>query len=142
MRTTADDLLSPSPSLWDRLAGRIAAQTRGKPAGVAAREWAEPDWEEVAPGVSCKLLASDTEKNVVSMLVRLARGGRYPPHRHAGVEELYLLSGVLAIDDRRLSPGDYARAEPGSADARVASETGCTCVLITSTQDELGGARA
>jgi hypothetical protein len=29
------------------------------------------------------------------------------------------------------------RAEPGSADKRVWSETGCTCVLVTSTQDRL-----
>src|ERR1051325_2650687 len=46
------------------------------------------------------------------MLVRLARGGEYPPHAHAGVEELYLLHGELWIDERRLFPGDY-RPPPG-----------------------------
>jgi anti-sigma factor ChrR (cupin superfamily) len=74
----------------------------------------------------------------VSMLVRLAPGGEYPPHSHAGVEELHLLQGELLIDDRKLCPGDYNRAEPGTADKRVWSETGCTCVLITSTRDVLG----
>jgi hypothetical protein len=34
-------------------------------------------------------------------------------------------------------PGDYNRAEAGSADQRVWSETGCTCVLLTSTRDVL-----
>jgi len=34
--------------------------------------------------------------------------------------------------------GDYNRAEPGTADKRVSSETGCTCVLITSPSDLLG----
>ena len=29
------------------------------------------------------------------MLVRLAPGAAYPPHRHAGVEELHLLEGEL-----------------------------------------------
>ena len=45
--------------------------------------------------------------------------------------------GELMIDDKKLYPGDYIRAEAGSVDHRVWSETGCTCVLITSTQDVL-----
>ena len=99
--------------------------------------WAEPDWEEVAPGIACKLLATDAETGTVSMLVRLAPGTDYPPHTHAGVEELHLLDGELWIDDRKLHPGDHNRAEPGTSDARVWSETGCTCVLITSARDVL-----
>jgi anti-sigma factor ChrR (cupin superfamily) len=71
------------------------------------------------------------------MLVRLAPGADYPPHTHAGVEELHLLDGELWIDDRKPYPGDYNRADPGSDDKRVWSETGCTCVLITSTRDVL-----
>jgi DNA-directed RNA polymerase specialized sigma24 family protein len=90
---------------------------------------------DVPPGISCKLLATDTEQARVSMLVRLAPGVDYPPHAHAGVEELHLLHGELWIDDRKLYPGDYNRAEPGTFDKRVWSETGCTCVLITSTRD-------
>jgi anti-sigma factor ChrR (cupin superfamily) len=71
------------------------------------------------------------------MLVRLAPGAAYPPHRHGGVEELYLLDGELMIDDKKLYPGDYNRAEAGTADQHVWSETGCTCVLLTSTKDVL-----
>jgi len=73
----------------------------------------------------------------VTMLVRLAPGVDYPPHIHAGTEELHLLDGELWIDDRKLYPGDYNRAEAGSSDRRVWSETGCTCVLTTSTRDTL-----
>ena len=131
------DVLRPSASLGERLAQRIAAETGGKPVLPAPQRWAEPEWKEVAPGISCKLLATDTERDRVSMLVRLAPRVDYPPHRHAGVEELHLLHGELMIDDRKLYPGDYNRAEPGTADSRVWSETGCTCVLITSTRDEL-----
>lgn len=83
------------------------------------------------------LLATDEEKNVVSMLVRLLPYVDYPPHTHAGVEELYLLDGELWIDLKKLYPGDYNRAEVGTGDQRVWSETGCTCVLITSTKDLL-----
>jgi anti-sigma factor ChrR (cupin superfamily) len=131
------DVLRPAASLQGRLARRISAQTGGEPVLPATRQWSEPEWEEVAPGIFCKLLATDTEKHRVSMLVRLAPGVDYPPHTHAGVEELHLLDGELWIEDRKLYPGDYNRAEPGTGDQRVWSETGCTCVLITSTRDVL-----
>jgi anti-sigma factor ChrR (cupin superfamily) len=131
------DILRPPSALWGRLAQRVSADTGSEPFVPAPQGWVEPEWEEVAPGISCKLLATDTERDRVSMLVRLAPGVDYPPHRHASVEELHLLQGELMIDDRKLYPGDYNRAEPGTSDARVWSETGCTCVLITGTRDEL-----
>jgi anti-sigma factor ChrR (cupin superfamily) len=131
------DVLRPSGDLQARLAQRIAQETGARPVLPPARQWTEPPWEEVAPGISCKLLARDTERDIVSMLVRLAPGGEYPPHTHAGIEELHLLDGELWIEERKLYPGDYNRAEPGTGDKRVWSETGCTCVLITSTRDTL-----
>jgi len=91
----------------------------------------------VAPDISCKLLSSDAEAHTVGMLVRLAPGGRYPAHVHAGLEELHLLDGELWIDERKLYAGEYNRAEAGSADALVWSGTGCTCVLVTSVKDRL-----
>ena len=71
------------------------------------------------------------------MLVRLAPGADYPSHRHAGVEELHLLHGELRVDQKTLYPGDYIRAEAGTVDRRVWSQTGCTCVLLTSIDDVL-----
>jgi anti-sigma factor ChrR (cupin superfamily) len=132
------DMLRPSTSLWDRLVERIAEKNEDAPVVAARRDWPEPEWQEAAPGISCKLLATDTERDRVTMLVRLAPGVDYPPHSHAGVEELHLLHGELWIDDRKLYPGDYNRAEPGTADKHVWSETGCTCLLITSPSDALG----
>jgi quercetin dioxygenase-like cupin family protein len=129
------DVVRPSAPLWDRLVRRIAVETGQEPVVPPPQRWLEPEWEEAAPGISVKLLATDTEKDRVSMLVRLAPGVAYPPHRHAGVEELYLLDGELMIDDKKLYPGDYNRAEPGTADQRVWSASGCTCVLLTSTRD-------
>jgi anti-sigma factor ChrR (cupin superfamily) len=131
-------------SAWTRLKKYIASQDRrdrvvppeaGSP---IAPSWPEPQWREAAPGISCKLLSTDVETNLVSMLVRLLPGVAYPPHRHAAVEELYLLEGELWIEDRKLLPGDFNRAERGTADQRVWSGTGCMCLLITSPADELG----
>jgi anti-sigma factor ChrR (cupin superfamily) len=131
------DVLRPSVSLWGPLAQRIAEETGKEPVLPPLQLPAKSQWEEVAPGISCKLLATDTERNCVSMLVRLAQRTDYPPHRHAGVEELHLLHGELMVDDKKLYPGDYIRSEADSVDHRVWSETGCTCVLITSTKDAL-----
>ena len=133
------DVLRPTTSLQGRLALRIAEKTGKQPVLPPARQWSEPEWEQVAPGIECKLLAADTERHRVSMLVRLAPGASYPAHTHAGVEELHLLDGELWIDGRKLVPGDYNYGAPGAVDERVWSETGCTCVLITSTKDTLRG---
>ena len=132
------EILRPPSALQERLARRIAAETGEEAQRPPPRQWDEPAWEEVAPGIFCKLMATDTQAHRVSMLVRLLPGVDYPPHTHAGLEELFLLDGELWINDRKLYPGDYNRAEAGSGDKRVWSETGCTCVLVTSTQDRLG----
>jgi anti-sigma factor ChrR (cupin superfamily) len=130
------DVLRPAASLKKRIASiALAAGKEGIQSAVPG--WSAPEWDNVAPGISCKLLATDTERHMVSMLVRLAPGGEYPPHTHAGLEELHLLDGELWIDERKLHAGDYHRAEPGTSDKRVWSETGCTCVLMTSTRDAL-----
>jgi anti-sigma factor ChrR (cupin superfamily) len=131
------DILRPTTSLQTRLALRIAEDTGNRPVLPTARQWSEPEWEQVAPGIECKLLATDVQRHRVSMLVRLAPGASYPAHTHAGVEELHLLNGELWIDDRKLYAGDYYDAVPGTGDERVWSETGCTCVLVTSTKDTL-----
>jgi quercetin dioxygenase-like cupin family protein len=131
------DVLRPVVPLWGRVAQRIAADT-GKPLISLVSQLAnKPEWEDPAPGISYQLLATDTENECVSMLVRLAPGADYPRHRHVGVEELYLLHGELMIDAKKVSPGDYVRAEAGTVDHRVWTDTGCTCVLITSTGDVL-----
>jgi anti-sigma factor ChrR (cupin superfamily) len=131
------DVLRPTTSLQERLALRIAEETGNQPVLPPTQQWSEPDWEQVAPGIECKLFATDAERHRVSMLVRLAPGASYPAHTHAGVEELHLLDGELWIDERKLVPGDYNYGAPGTGDERVWSETGCTCVLITSTKDTL-----
>src|ERR1041384_5702876 len=131
------DLLRPTTSLQTRLALRIAEETGAHPVLPPAPQWSEPEWEQVALGIECKMLAADTARQRVSMLVRLAPGARYPAHTHPGLEELHLLDGELWIDERKLFPGDYNYGAPGAGDERVWSETGCTCVLVTSTKDIL-----
>ena len=130
------DILRPAPELESRFLQRVAEEAGAEL--PPAKPVMEPQWEDVAPGISVQMLAADNASHMVSMLVRLVPGGEYPAHTHAGVEELHLLRGELWIDDRKLYAGDYNRAEPGSADKRVWSETGCACLLVTSARDRLG----
>jgi anti-sigma factor ChrR (cupin superfamily) len=130
--------ITPSASLREQLSQRIGQAGLVAKSFAALPELAEEDWEQPAPGIYCRILSSDAQADRVSMLVRLDPGVAYPPHTHAGVEELHLLDGELWIDERKLLPGDYNHAPPGTGDKRVWSETGCTCVLITSPSDRLG----
>jgi quercetin dioxygenase-like cupin family protein len=131
------DVLRPAESLWARLVTRIASDGASKPFVAPLDAPGKPEWEEVAPGIHVKILAKNAKNDSVSMLVRLDPGTDYPGHRHAGVEELHLLHGILKVDDRTLYPGDFIHSEANSVDHRVWSETGCTCFLMTSTQDSL-----
>ena len=131
------DVLRPTTSLQERLALRIAEEAGTPPVLPSVRQWVEPEWEQVGPGIECKLLATDAARHRVSMLVRLAPGGSYPGHTHAGAEELHLLDGELWIDKRKLYPGDFNYGAPGVHDERVWSENGCTCFIVTSTKDIL-----
>jgi anti-sigma factor ChrR (cupin superfamily) len=126
-------LLRPTRPLWEKLARRIGED----PDTSVEESWKEPEWKEASPGLWYQLLSKDSETHRVTMLVTLEPGVEYPPHVHAGLEELHLLDGELWIDERKLHAGDYNRAEPGTGDKRVWSETGCTCVLITSHCDLL-----
>ena len=136
-RTTPIAELQLRESVRMDLARRMGQVDRPEAAAPPASEWREPDWQEVAPKIETKVLARDASRDRVSMLVRLQPGGEYPPHTHAGLEELHLLDGELWINDQKLKPGDYNRAEAPTSDYSVRSDTGCTCVLVTSTRDEL-----
>jgi quercetin dioxygenase-like cupin family protein len=131
------DVLRPAESLWGRLAQRIASEGATGPFVPPLEALGKPEWEEAAPGIHVKILAKNPENDSVSMLVRLDPGTDYPGHTHAGIEELHLLHGILKVDDRTLYPGDFIHSEAGSVDHRVWSETGCTCFLMTSTEDAL-----
>ena len=139
------DVLRPSATVWDRLAQRITADspnsqtlsTPGDPERLEPQWLNEPQWHKAAPGIDYKLLATDPVRERLSLLVRLAPGAAYPPHTHAGTEELHLLAGELWINGKKLYPGEYNRATWGSTDRKVRTDTGCTCVLITSSRDVL-----
>ena len=106
--------------------------------GVRFVRSGELDWSAVdLPGVSVKPLSADAEANRTTHLVRMEPGAAYPPHRHADIEELYLLDGDLLVSGVLMRAGDYCRAEPQSVHRGIRSPSGCTFIVTASRDDEL-----
>lgn len=89
------------------------------------------------PGIWVKPLFNDSEREYETSLVRFDRGVRYPQHRHANVEEAYVLSGDLKVEGAVLHAGDYCRSEPNSIHEDSVSIEGCLLLVVAFQHDEL-----
>jgi quercetin dioxygenase-like cupin family protein len=87
------------------------------------------------PGVETAIFYSNPVKREIVGLLRASAGCRYPFHRHAATEDLYMLEGELVIGDEIYGVGDYIHSEPGTAHAPYTT-TGCTFFFHTSMDDE------
>jgi anti-sigma factor RsiW len=67
MRSWPEDILRPPGSTWNRLQERLGEEASEDSVLPEVLAWREREWEDVAPGISCKLLATDTERDRVSM---------------------------------------------------------------------------
>jgi ChrR Cupin-like domain len=87
------------------------------------------------PGVKVSILYTDVAARRISGVLKALPGMKYPLHRHAGVEEMYMISGDLTIGTGVYGAGDYIRSHPGSAHAPQ-SRDGCMFFFNTSMDDE------
>jgi ChrR Cupin-like domain len=87
------------------------------------------------PGVEVSIFHADAAARRISGILKAAPGMQYPLHRHAGVEEIYMISGDLRIGPEVYGAGDYIRSQPGSAHAPH-SRDGCMFFFNTSMDDE------
>lgn len=144
--------VAPPPELKERLLSKIAAEKEEaaktqvwrtwKPSSIATRlvtvRADEGKWQQTAsPGVSVKPLWVDSERDYVTMLVRMAAGSSYPGHLHAGVEECLVLEGDLQVAGQELRSGDYQRAELGSEHGIQSTRDGCLLLIVSSQHDSL-----
>ncbi|MBE9128983.1 MULTISPECIES: cupin domain-containing protein [unclassified Coleofasciculus] len=98
---------------------------------------ADVHWEpHPIPGVKVAKLYVDMEQRQLSALAQLEAGVHYPLHRHAGVEEVFLLEGDLVVGQKKYEKGDYIRSAPGSTH-NPHTEGGCLFFLRTSLDDEI-----
>lgn len=95
------------------------------------------DWKAHRfPKIAIATLHIDPATRSVSALFRAEPGMQYPPHRHGGVEEIYMLEGDLWFGDQLFGPGDYIRAEVGSRHGSAHSQEGCMFFVRASMDDE------
>lgn len=128
---TAD---GPAPEVKSRLMARIARESGTvpeAPAGFEFRYAAESDWRaHPVPGIRMKTLAMNTASGYATLLLDVAPGTRFPPHRHSGAEECYVLSGSLFTCGRRLGPGDFVHADGQTDHDELFTEEGCQVLLV------------
>lgn len=86
-------------------------------------------WEPTRyPGVDTKTLHRDPSGRYTA-LVRMAPGAELPLHRHAGVEQSYVLEGTLADDEGACTGGNFVWRRPGSVH-RAWSPDGCLVLAV------------
>ncbi|OQW31345.1 MAG: hypothetical protein A4E19_20465 [Nitrospira sp. SG-bin1] len=133
--------LPPPFSLRTRLLSRIQNERRPSrhvPPLTFVRA-SEGEWQEMAPGVTAKILYFDPISRRATALVRMAPGSVYAPHRHTEAEELYVLEGGCLCGGQELVVGDYHRAEVGTEHHDTSSDNGCLLLIISSPQNEMLG---
>ena len=132
--------VQPPPSLKERLLARIGGHTDVRfdaAGGLMFVKASEGVWQEIAPGISAKVLSLDQKSRRTTALLRVAPGARYAPHRHTEAEEFYVLEGGCSFEGRELGPGDYHRAEAGSVHMDTSSDDGCLLLVMSSPQNEM-----
>lgn len=134
--------VTPPTSLRSRLLDRVRNEThlprRSLPPLTFVRA-SEGTWQEMAPGVTAKILHFDPVSRRATALVRMAPGSVYAPHRHAEPEEFYVLEGGCFCGGQELAAGDYHRAEAGTEHHDTSSDDGCLLLIISSPQNEMLG---
>jgi len=125
--------LTPPDSSKSRLFEQIDAE---KP-GLSFIFAHDGEWQEMAPGVTAKVLNMDPDRQRVTALVRMAAGSRYDNHRHTRTEELVVIEGSCYCGGKLLRKGDYHRAEAGSIHLDTRTDEGSLMLIITSVQNEM-----
>jgi anti-sigma factor ChrR (cupin superfamily) len=98
----------------------------------------EGTWAETGvQGVTFRQLFFDSESRRVTMLVRMAPGSVYPPHRHRSSEECLVLQGDLWVGNTMLRAGDHQRSEAGTLHGEQSSRGGCLLLVTASPDDEM-----
>ena len=158
MQETVDEMhglptpIEPPASVWNRIRARIDNPSDVQPwkqwpdavaeGGIVygAASATDADWEPTAiEGIEVRALTVDRDADRTTMLVRMAAGTSYPPHRHAGPEECWVLEGDLTVGAERMRAGDFQRMETDSVHPTQSTDGGCLLLITSSLSDELIG---
>ena len=131
--------VAPRASLRERVLAQAANQgepQRQMESAFTFLRASDLEWQEVSPGTFVKVLHNDMVNARATVLCRMEPDSVYGSHRHAQMEELYVLEGTCHCAGRLMYPGDYHRAEAGSIHPPTSTETGSLMLVISSTQNE------
>jgi len=81
-------------------------------------------------GIGIHVLRQDEATGDAAVLVRMEPGKGYPPHRHVGDEEVFVVQGGYRDAAGTHREGEFVRNPAGSVHAPVALE-GEACVLFS-----------
>jgi anti-sigma factor ChrR (cupin superfamily) len=117
---------------------RLFARVQTVPVDWTIIRSSEGQWEPSGvEGVFIKRLFHDQDRRRITALGRINPRIRYPSHRHADIEELYVLEGDFTVEGQVLCTGDYSAARSGTVHGETYSESGCTFLLHASEEDQV-----
>jgi anti-sigma factor ChrR (cupin superfamily) len=106
--------------------------------------WAADDaWIPTGlPGIRALVLAVDKARSLVTLVIRAEAGAVYPPHKHRGPEECFVISGSVVIDGRVLRAGDFHHADEDSDHGEITTTEGAEVLIVGAVDDYLPAAAA
>ena len=137
--------VAPPPELKQRLMDRVKPKRPKLPTGWRTHEpgfdyvlegegtWQDGPW----PGIKFQIMHYDKKASLVTQLVRLEPGAKFPPHRHGMAEQCLVLEGRVSIGSLSLGKGDFNIAHAGTDHGEMTSDDGCLLLLINNPHDEI-----
>jgi quercetin dioxygenase-like cupin family protein len=89
------------------------------------------EWRALAPGVTIKLLRSDTRADNMTAFIRMQPGAALDAHVHRQSEECLVLEGEIFIGAHRLCAGDMHVAAAGTVHGPSTSPRGALLLVRT-----------
>ena len=127
--------LEPPPHVRERV---LAAARKPMRYTVWA---ADAVWTDTGlPGIRARVLAVDKVRSLVTLVIRAEPGAVYPPHKHHGPEECFVISGSVVIDGRVLRAGDFHHADEDSDHGEITTTEGAEVIIVGAVADYLPSA--
>lgn len=93
------------------------------------QDFSKYPWQPFRAGVEIHRIYGDGERGASAALLRYAPGARVPHHRHAGLEQIIVLSGSQRDANGTYPAGSCVVHAEGTAH-EVVSEDGCVVLAI------------
>jgi anti-sigma factor ChrR (cupin superfamily) len=121
----------PPADLRARVLVTARAEAAAPPPGFHFIFEGEGGWTPIATGVFRRDLVSGAAGATV-YLIRMEPGSRFAAHRHAAVEDCYVVRGDLHVAGRHIHAGDHHRADAGTTHGETATDGGCLLLIAES----------